>query len=1311
VALSFGDFAFDQERRQLLRSGQPVPLEAKAFELLGLLLSRRPHALSKAQIRDVLWPGAFVSESALARLVTLLRAACGDDAQAPRFIRTVHGFGYAFSGEAREDRHEPPAGERRAGTVARPYPGLSPFNEADADRFFGREREIEALWDKVRHQKLLAVIGPSGVGKTSLLRAGLIPRRPAEWAAVACSPGGHPFVALGQALAQVLVSDAEAMAELLRGVSDAVQGEEPEGLVSAASRWRRRHPEALLVFDQFEELFTLNVPEVQARFARMLGRLVEDSGVRVVLGLRDDFFMRCGEHPGLQPVFQDVIPLLPPSAEGLKRALREPAAGQGVRFEDDALVEEMTAAVSAERGALPLLAFAASRLWEERDREHCMLTREAYRRIGGMAGALAQHAEATLQRLGAGSEPIVRELFRNLATAEGTRAARGRAELLSIFAPDAMPPEHVLDTLVAARLLTEFEVPERVAAAGTHAPTASTPRIEIVHESLLTHWPRLVRWQTQDADGAQLRDQLRQAAQLWNERGRREELLWTGASYLDYRAWRSCYPGQLSSVEEDFAQAMAGLANRRRRRRRIALATAGAAMAGGLGMLAVLWSRSESARGRAHVEALRAEASKLLALGQTEKERHPTGALAYAIKSLELADTEEARRFALRVMQAGPTALYAPALPEEHASEVDFSPDGRWLSLAGFGTLQLLPSQGEPIAVAGDFATTGWTGVGADFGLGGEVLVGGGIGDIRIWSVPGGRELRRIRLRNGDDQWRYVRGGDVLVLTTVGEGELIERASIRDGQLRFVGSMEALPVKVGQQEPPKAVDAAGAQLAYGLDRRVYVRSLHRWDMAPRLLGTHPAEVVGVAFHPDGKSLVASDRSGQIRLWSTTGTAGPLRVLEAKGTLALSYDRGGDWLGAFGDLDGFLVRLWDLRAPAWAEPLVIRNDATSLSGFAFAPDGQWLTTADSAPEAAFWPLAGAHPLVLRQHEEWVNDVAFSLDGTTLVSASGDGTLRAWSMSPRPGRDRLLLGIPMQMPRIAVDPKGDRVAVSGGRGRVLLVSLAGRPTRELAGFSENALLAAIAFSPDGHYVAAAPLRSPAAEKVIRVWDLESDRVTVLGPFPGAGEGLDGGLRALLFVDADRLVACSLTTGVSLLGLRDGSRRQLSSRPSWAAAVDGRTGGVLALLENPAELVRLDLEGRATPLGAVPLVHGGRSVALDPTGTMIATGGLDGIVRIGPASGGEPHLFFGHHGPIFAVAFSPDGRLLASGADDNTVRVWTVPDVTRTPLHRRRPDEVLANLRSWTNLRVVPDAQSPTGWKLEPGPFPGWAKAPMF
>ena len=194
----FGDFELDQERRQLLRSGEPVPLEPKAYELLSLLVERRPRALSRAQIRDVIWPQTFVSESTLAVVVNGIRQALGDDARHPRFIRTVHGFGYAFCGEARE------AGDGRPGAseavVERPYPGLLAFTEADAEHFFGREAEVEALWEKIRRQKLLAVIGPSGVGKTSFLRAGVIPSRPPGWGVAYATPGASPALALARAL-------------------------------------------------------------------------------------------------------------------------------------------------------------------------------------------------------------------------------------------------------------------------------------------------------------------------------------------------------------------------------------------------------------------------------------------------------------------------------------------------------------------------------------------------------------------------------------------------------------------------------------------------------------------------------------------------------------------------------------------------------------------------------------------------------------------------------------------------------------------------------------------------------------------------------------------------------------------------------------------------------------------------------------------------------------------------------------------------------------------------------------------------------
>jgi hypothetical protein len=174
--------------------------------------------------------------------------------------------------------------------------------------------------------------------------------------------------------------------------------------------------------------------------------------------MRDDFLIRCSEQPPLAPVFESLTPLAALSGEALRRAVVEPARKHGHAFEDEALVEEMLASVEGARGALPLLAFAVAQLWEKRNREKRLLTRAAYQEIGGVAGALAQHAEATLDRIGAERLGMVREIFRNLVTAQGTRAAANREELLSV-SPQRKSAEEVLRALIDARLLTSYEVP------------------------------------------------------------------------------------------------------------------------------------------------------------------------------------------------------------------------------------------------------------------------------------------------------------------------------------------------------------------------------------------------------------------------------------------------------------------------------------------------------------------------------------------------------------------------------------------------------------------------------------------------------------------------------------------------------------------------------------------------------------------------------------------------------------------------------------------------------------------------------------
>src|SRR6266705_507741 len=194
----------------------------------------------------------------------------------------------------------------------RPYPGLASFTEADAEYFFGRELEVEGMWRRLRRPHLLALIGPSGAGKSSFLRAGLIPALPQGWRCVVCTPGSFPMMALAQALAPQLSGDPEAVRLLPRF-------EEPDVVVRLIGQWRKRHEQALLIVDQFEELFTLNRPEVQARFAELLGRLALEADVHVLLSMRDDFLIHCYSHQALAPIFSELTPLLSPTGTALER--------------------------------------------------------------------------------------------------------------------------------------------------------------------------------------------------------------------------------------------------------------------------------------------------------------------------------------------------------------------------------------------------------------------------------------------------------------------------------------------------------------------------------------------------------------------------------------------------------------------------------------------------------------------------------------------------------------------------------------------------------------------------------------------------------------------------------------------------------------------------------------------------------------------------------------------------------------------------------------------------------------------------------
>ncbi|MFE8603023.1 serine/threonine-protein kinase [Archangium violaceum] len=434
-----------------------------------------------------------------------------------------------------------------------PYAGLSSFQEADADRFFGRTREIAALVNRIHDRPLLAVVGPSGTGKSSFVRAGLVPvlkRSGTPWEALVIRPGRNPLSALANMMAP-LVSSSDSVEQDLKERKLLIEHLRNEpGYVGNVlrSRARRKQNHILLFVDQFEELYTL-VPDAKERlaFTACLLGIADDatSPIRVVLSIRSDFLDRVPEDEGfMAELSQGLYFLTPPNREGLRDALVQPAERAGYRFETPTMVDNMLEHLESTQGALPLLQFAATQLWESRDPSRKLLTTSAYAAIGGIAGALASHADSVLTGMSTQERALVRALFLRLVTPEHTRALVSADELRELT-KDTGEMQRIIDHLVQARLL--------VVQTGGGATGAT---VELVHESLIHSWPTLKRWLDEGQEDSGFLEQLRNATRQWQAKKFDNNLLWRGEMVEEARRFQRRYRGELPQLQRDFLDAV-----------------------------------------------------------------------------------------------------------------------------------------------------------------------------------------------------------------------------------------------------------------------------------------------------------------------------------------------------------------------------------------------------------------------------------------------------------------------------------------------------------------------------------------------------------------------------------------------------------------------------------------------------------------------------------------------------------------------------------------------------------------------------------
>ncbi|MFJ2257015.1 helix-turn-helix domain-containing protein [Streptomyces sp. NPDC087844] len=824
---------------------------------------------------------------------------------------------------------------------APPYPGLAAFQPEDGERFFGRDRLTQNLLDRLSEERLVAVFGASGSGKSSLLRAGLLPRLRAEESqktVVLFTPGPHPLEECAVQLATPAQTTAGQMTSEL--------GAEPANLHRVTRQILAGQPsgaEIILVIDQFEEVFTLcRSVEERASFisALLTATQAPNSRCRVVLGVRADFYVHCTHHADLiTALARGHITIGPMTAEELRQTVVQPALRAGLSVEGS-LVAALVAESHGRPGVMPLLAHALLETW--RRRRGNALTLNGYQATGGMEGALTRTAEEFHGSLTPPQQRVARKLFLRLtALGEGTEDTKRRlprGELDTQAADVAV----VLERAVRARILTLDDA-----------------HVDIAHEALIRCWPRLHQWLAEDRDSLRRHRQLAEAVLQWESLGRDPDALYRGrrlamASEFTDDMW---YHDMLTEPERTFVKASLaaeherGLRDRRRtqRLRRIVALLAVSALLATCAAGYALHAQERITQQRNNILSRTVAAEAL-----TLRVRQPGLRTQLMMAAYQLSPTPEARNGLLSAVDIPLRGSRASV------SAVAFDSAGHRSAVGGDdGTVQLWDT-----SVSGRPVRTGVTGR------------AGRVASIAI--SPDGRTLavgsydRSTRLWNVSDISR-----PVLTATLAGHTDTVFSVAFSpDGKTLATGSYDhtvrlwdvshrhrptSQAVLRGHRLNVKAVAYSrdGKMLATGGDdRTVQLWDVRRPDRPVRLsvLTGHTNFVTSLMFSQDGYTLVSGSDDQTIRLWDITRLGHPaiLSVLDGHSdvviSVALSVD--GRQL-ASGSYDGS-VRLWNTANLRHVElNAVITGYGGAINAVTFAPDGRTLLTGSDNPSARIW----------------------------------------------------------------------------------------------------------------------------------------------------------------------------------------------------------------------------------------------------------------------------------------------------------------------------------------------------------------------
>ena len=1186
-----------------------------------------------------------------------------------------------------------------------PYRGLVPFEEREARVFYGRgelaDQLVQKLAARLDGTGILLVIGESGTGKSSLLRAGLMPRLAAgalgpgseRWPRRVIRPTGGPLRELATQLAELASADP---VSVYRSLS-AAPGEAPtlaelavRTVTGRGARTRSRGPaeaaaaappRLILVVDQLEELFTagedtdVGRAEREAFIAALHAVATCPAGPQklppalVVAAVRADFLGRLIAYPPLKAALDAGLFTVGPMSEAeLRLAMTGPAAEAGLAAEPvlvEAVITELREGAGAGLGSgvLPLMSQAMAATWERR--EGSVLTLRAYRRAGGVADVVNRSAQAAYDTLTSAQKDAARLVFTQLTviTPDGQFARRQCSES-DLHAPGTQTADvdAVIDIFSAHRLLV-----------------LGRDSVEISHDVLLQAWKQLRDWLGDDQLDRALYSQVVTDATTWESNRRDSSYLYRpgrlAAIDTAVTRWQDAparYP-PLPTTSKAFLDAAHHVARRTTRRRRSGLAVLALLTALAVAAAGFAFSQRASAvrqRNQAIYNQVIAEA---LQFGTSDTTR----AAQLTLAAYRIQPTQD---LASRLLNTENTPLSSPlAAGAGGVNSVAFSPAGHTLaSGTSDGKVRLWdvadPARPRPLgSTLAGVAAVSWVAFSPD----GHTLASGSLdGAVRLWDITDPARPRPL----GSTSTSRV---GVLSVAFSPDGHTLASGS-DDGAVRLWDITDpARPRPLGQ--PLTGGTAAVETVAFGPGGNTLASSaddgaVRLWDITdpahPRPLGqpltASTGPVYSVAFGPGGDTLASGDYDGAVRLWDVTDPAHPRSLGQpltgaATPVNSVAFSPGGDTLASSAD-DG-AVRLWDITDPAHPRPLgqPLTGSTAGVVSVAFSPDGHTLASGSLDGTIRLWNLAQT---VLTGRAGGVL-VAFGPGGRTLASGDYNGTVRLWDITD-PARPRPFgqppTGSTAAVDSVAFSPDGHTLASGSFGGTIRLWDITD-PARPRP-FGQpptggTAVVTSVAFSPGGHTLASGDYNG-----TVRLWDITDPARP--RPFGQLLTGGTGPVYSVAFSPRGRTLASGDSDGaVRLWDITDPARpRPLGQPPTGGTAVVTSVAfspGGRTLASGGADgAVRLwDVTDPARPRSfGQPLTSTAAvdKVAFGPGGRTLAIGSLDGAVRLWdvtdparPRPFGQP--LTGGTAAIVSVAFSPDGHTLAIGSLDGTIRLWNL------------------------------------------------------